>query len=286
MQNTPTMKIIIPTYNAGEGFALVLDTLLAQEGVSREDILIIDSSSDDGTDERVRERSIQLVTIPKEEFSHGSTRRKAAGLAGDVDYLVFMTQDALPCNEKSISCLVKFFEQDERIAAVYGRQVPYTQTNAFGRHARLFNYPDVSSVRSFADREQYGLKTAFFSNSFGAFRKKVLDQAGGFADISFCEDVYMAAKLLLDGWKIGYCAEAEVFHSHSYSVKEEYARYRMIGSFYKEYSWIVDQFGSAENCGFAYVLDEVKYLVGQGKWFLLPEMAVRMAAKYLGFRLG
>jgi len=70
-----------------------------------------------------------------------------------------------------------------------------------------------------------GFKAIFFSNSFGAYRRKALEEVGGFPkDVNFGEDTVVAGHLLLAGWKIAYAADAEVYHSHSYSICEEFQR--------------------------------------------------------------
>ena len=65
-----------------------------------------------------------------------------------------------------------------------------------------------------ADREALGIKTAFLSDSFAAYRCDALADVGGFPDVPACEDMYVGAKLLQAGYTIVYAAEAQVYHSH------------------------------------------------------------------------
>ena len=280
------VKVIIPTYNAGEKFKNVLFMLAKQKGLAKNDIMIIDSSSTDNTQDIVKSFGFQLIVISKAEFGHGKTRNYATKLAGDVDFLVFMTQDALLYDEESVANLIGYFEKDKSIAAVYGRQVPYEHTDIFGKHARLFNYPKQSSVKVLADKKRYGLKTAFFSDTFAAYKKEIFDRLGMFQEVNFGEDTCMAAKMLLAGYKIGYCAEAQVFHSHTFSIIDDFRRCSEIGKFHKQEHWLLDEFGKAEGEGLRFVKSQVKYLLSNGKWYLLPELVVRNGMKYLGYRLG
>ena len=280
------VKIIIPTYNAGDEFKKVLAMLIKQKNLTKEDIMIVDSSSSDNTQSIVKDMGIKLVMLPKAEFGHGKTRKYAAELAGDVDIVIFMTQDALAYDENTINAIVKYFNTDTKIAAVYGRQVPYEHTDIFGKHARLFNYPEQSSVKSMADKAKYGIKTTFFSDTFGAYRKAILEKLGSFPDVQFSEDACMAGKMLIAGYKIGYCAEAKVYHSHTFSVLEEYKRYKEIGRFYRQEKWLLDTFGRAEGEGLRFVKSQVEYLLDNGRWYLLPELVLRNGMKYLGYKLG
>lgn len=128
------VKIIIPTYNAGSKFQKVIDMLLKQKGICKQDILIVDSSSTDETQELVKQAGLELMIISKSEFGHGKTRKMAVEHVGCADIIVFMTQDALPYDENAISSICLFFNNDTKIAAVYGRQIPYPDTDIFGTH--------------------------------------------------------------------------------------------------------------------------------------------------------
>ncbi len=279
-----SVKIIIPTFNAGEKFKEVLNALLNQDGITKNDILIVDSSSNDGTSELVQALGINIIVIPKNEFGHGRTRKMAAQIASDVDIVIFMTQDALPYNRFAIRNIYEYFKKDDKITAVYGRQVPYQHTDIFDKHARLFNYSEKSYIRSVSDKEMYGIKTAFFSDTFGAYKRNILETLGSFPDVEFGEDTCMAAKFLLAGYKVGYCAEAKVYHSHTFTVVEEYRRYKEIGKFYKSENWLLETFGKAEGEGMRFVKSQIAYLLKNGKWYLLPELIVRNGIKYLGYK--
>lgn len=279
-----SFKLIIPTYNAGDRFKEVIDMLLKQSIVTKKDVLIVDSSSTDCTQQIVKEAGIDLLVIPKSEFGHGKTRKMATAIAGDVDIVIFMTQDALLYDEVGIENLCNYFNQDEKVSAVYGRQIPYPDTDIFGTHSRLFNYPEKSHVREFADRKKYGIKTAFFSDTFGAYKKSILVEMGGFPDVNFGEDTYMAGKMLMAGYKIGYCAEAKVYHSHSFTIREEYQRSKEIGRFHKEQGWLINTFGKAEGEGIRFVLSQLKYIIKNKKYTKIFEFFAAIISKYIAYK--
>lgn len=152
--------------------------------------------------------------------------------------------------------------------------------------ARLYNYPKKSFIRKFCDRNQYGIKTAFFSDTFGAYRKNILESMGNFPDVNFGEDTFMAAKMLMHGYYIGYCAEAKVYHSHSFTLYEEYKRSKEIGRFHKENSWILDKFGKAEGEGLKFVKDQINYLRSTGNTKKILVLILRNLIKYIGYKMG
>lgn len=276
-------NIIIPTYNAENQIGELIEALKSQ--TIRCDITVIDSSSADNTVKIAEDRGIKTVKIRKKEFDHGATR-STAGRLTDSEILIYLSQDAMPVNKYSIENLLRPFE-DKDIGAVFGRQVPHHDAKPFGAHSRLFNYPENSYIRSFADRHIYRIKTPFLSNSFAAYKKKALDEVGSFKrSLILGEDSYAGAKLLLSGYKIAYAADAVVFHSHNYTVFQEFQRYFDIGVFHKKEKWILEEFGKPEVEGIKYIKSEIVFLIKNRKYYLLPEFFTRNCLKYTGYKLG
>ena len=143
---------------------------------------------------------------------------------------------------------------DPKVGAVCGRQLPHLDAAPLAKHARYFNYPEGIQVKTMADVQRLGIKTAFMSNSFAAYRGAVLSGIGGFPEhVIFAEDMYVAAKMLILGWKVVYAGDAQCFHSHNYSIAEEFKRYFDIGVFHAREKWIGQRFGSAGGEGMRYL---------------------------------
>jgi rhamnosyltransferase len=276
-------SVIIPIKSTGKEVRDLLAKLNTQ--TVRSEIIIVDSS---GTDEAAGIAvtfGARVVTVKKGEFDHGGTRTMAAKEAkGDI--LIFLTQDVLPFDDRSIENLTRPFE-DEAVAAAYGRQVPYPDASPFAAHLRLFNYPETSCLRSITDKEKFKIKTPFLSNAFSAYRKKALLEVGGFKErLILAEDTYAGAKLLLAGYKIAYAADAAVYHSHNYTAFQEFKRYFDIGVFHETEGWILREFGRAEGEGMRYVRSGISFLMKEGKRHLIPEFIIRNCMKYAGYFLG
>jgi rhamnosyltransferase len=276
--------LIVPTLNAGKLWESWLKAF-EQQTRKPDYLLVIDSSSNDDTAAMARAHGFEVQVIPKSEFNHGGTRQFGVSLLAPADILVFLTQDALLANPDAIAKLVAAFE-DEQVGAVYGRQLPHRDAGPIGAHARLFNYPSESQLRSLGDRKRFGIKTVFISNSFSAYRRSALMQTGGFPfDTIMNEDTYVAGKMLMKGWKIRYCAEAQVFHSHDYGFMEEFKRYFDIGVFHTHAQWLQQTFGGASGEGLRFVVSEIRYLAKYAPW-LIPSAILRTALKWTGFKLG
>jgi rhamnosyltransferase len=164
------VSIVIPTYNASRYLDVQLRALRAQT-VKDLDILVIDSSSSDETLDIAKQYAIQTVTITKEEFDHGGTRTLAGKTRSVGDILVYLTQDALPCDDRAIETLIQPLLAEQICGAAFGRQIPYQDATPFAQHLRLFNYPPQSYIRTYADRAALGIRAAFCSNSFAAYRR-------------------------------------------------------------------------------------------------------------------
>jgi len=279
-----SVSVIIPTFNGGERFNEVMSAL-AKQSLVPDEIIVVDSSSDDDTLEIAGKFNATIKSIARTDFDHGGTRTLAGRIASG-DILVYMTQDAVPYDIKSLENLIVPFS-DPRVGASYGRQMPHPEATCFARHLRLFNYSDASSVRCWEDREKYGFKTAFISNSFAAYRRELLDDAGFFQDgLLFGEDTFTMAKLLRKGYCVAYAADAKVTHSHNYTVFQEFRRYFDIGVFHVDNRVLVESFGTPLGEGIRYVRSEFSQLIQDKEFIRLPESVLRNTAKFLAYNLG
>lgn len=169
------MKFIlfVPTYNAG----LLWEKWIAscqKQTLKPAKTIVIDSCSTDSTIKLAEKAGFFIHKISKSDFNHGATRNLVAQFADvNTEILVFMTQDALLSIPSSLEELLKPF-QDPKVAAVYGRQLPHKNANHLAVHSRLFNYPPQSRLKSKDDIAELGVKVAFISNSFAAYRKVFL----------------------------------------------------------------------------------------------------------------
>ena len=280
---TYRLAVVVPTLNAGGRWDEIAQRIAVQTDPAQ--VLVIDSGSEDRTNTVSHASGFSVKSIPKSEFNHGGTRQSAVELCSGAEIILFLTQDALLADDHAIARLISAFD-DPHVGAAYGRQLPRLQSGPIEAHARLFNYPDQSYVATLSDRNRLGIKAAFLSNSFAAYRRVALEAAGGFpAHVILGEDTYVAGKMLLAGWKIAYRSDAQVFHSHGYSYLEEFRRYFDIGVFHHRAGWMLTEFGKPEGEGGRFVRSEIRHLLGQAPW-LIPSALLRTILKYAGYRLG
>ena len=275
--------MIIPTLNACRTIGSLISSLLSQESPPFE-IIVIDSSSGDNTAGIAGDFGAKTIVIPQRSFNHGKTRNLAAKEASG-EVLVFMTQDALPADKKMLGALTGPLQLDD-IAAAFGRHIPAPDANPLDAFARYFNYPDEGSIKGIDDISRFGIKTFFFSNVCSAIKKESFMMAGMFAeDIRANEDMLIAAKLILTGFRIAYVPDARVIHSHNYSLLKQFRRYYNIGSSLKTHDWVLRHV-RAEGEGMRFVREQMRFAFREQKYFLVAYILLESAAKYAGYKSG
>lgn len=224
------ISVIIPTLNAEHEIETLL-IALDRQSIQPNEILVVDSASDDKTIELVQKhKGVRLLQIDRQDFNHGTTRDKALRESSG-DFVCFLTQDAVPVSDDYLKRLIAPMVDDSDIALVSGRQLPKADARRFEQLVRGFNYPDSPSVRSKCDLEKLGIKTFFASDACSAYRRIAYLECGGFDHVNTNEDMLMAAKFIASGMKVAYEPHAEVFHSHNLTPAQQFARNRAVGFF-------------------------------------------------------
>lgn len=227
---------------------------------------------------------IHITHILPEQFDHGGTRHQGA-MMSHAEFLIYMTQDALPVNEKLVENLMTAF-QDEKVGAVYARQLPAGDSNCIERFTRTFNYPPESRVKSEADLPEMGIKTYFCSNTCAAYRKSVYMSLGGFeSKIIFNEDMIMAGRIIQSGFKIAYAADAQVIHSHHDGCFRLFKRNFDLAVSQVEHPEIFEGIRS-ETEGLRLVKQTAVYLMKSRRPWEIPRLILQSGFKYAGYRAG
>lgn len=292
------VDIIIPTYKPDDTFCLLLQGLREQTFVVHR--LIILNTEETLWQEAIQKYPIadalgalsyeyQIVHVKREDFDHGGTR--ALGVTySDADVVMFMTQDAVPADAYLIENLVHSLDNKEDIegtlAVAYARQLPNENCRIVERYTRQFNYPDMGRKKSKADIGELGIKTFFCSDVCAAYRRDIFLKMGGFeSPVIFNEDMFFAAKAIMQGYCVEYAADAKVIHSHNYSIAQQFHRNFDLAVSQTMHPEIFEQV-SSESEGMKLVLNTMKYLCSIGKPYLIWNLFWQSAAKYAGYFLG
>lgn len=280
------LQVIVPTYNGGAVWRESAQALRRAVVVCRRAVAVqvVDSSSRDDSVDVARECGFGVQIIAAGQFDHGGTRN-AAALASRAPLVLFLTQDAIVQEPQALDALADAFE-DGRVAMAYGRQLPHFGANPIATHARLFNYPEQARLSGREQIPEIGIKVAFLSNSFAAYRMTVFRELGGFPVRTILgEDMYLAARAVLAGYQVAYVAAAQVRHSHDYTPVQEFRRYFDTGVFQHDEAWIGQAFGGAGGEGARFVKSELRYLWKTAPAWI-PRAWLHDALKITGYKLG
>lgn len=275
------VEIICPLYNAENYIDNLHDKLLKQKNVDFS-IRYLLTESTDKTESILKTRKLNYDKVQKKDFSHSLTRELAAR-SSKADIIVFISQDVEPFNENWLYYLVKDII-DNNVSATYSRQV--TKFNNLEKYTREKNYPKESKVVSKEDIGNLGLKTFFFSDASSAIKKEVFEQLNYYNNkkLPINEDMYIAHKLITNGYKIKYCSDSIVYHSHNFKLKELYNRYKLTGQFFKENSYL-DEYGTTDS-GMKLAMYVLKRVFQEGRILLLFRYPFDMGARFIGMKVG
>ena len=224
------ISLIIPTLNA-EKYIEKLFNIIDAQTVKPDEIIVIDSASDDKTVELCqKDEKVKVIEIRREDFDHGGTRNQAVE-ASSGDIVLMLSQDVTPIHEDYIEKLIHPLLIDEKCAACSGRQIAYEDASLREKLVRSFNYKPDSFSWNKSDMPRMGIKSFFVSDCCAAYKKSAIANVGMYKDPSIAnEDMILVSKLLDAGYVIAYAADAEVYHSHDYTLKKQYKRNFDIGA--------------------------------------------------------
>ena len=227
---------------------------------------------------------LRVYELTADQFDHGGTRAEAVGHS-DADIFIMMTQDAIPYDSRLIENLTEMLS-DDTIAAAYARQLPDKTSSPAECFTRAFNYPAQTVVKGREDLDRLGIKTFFCSNVCAAYKRDVYDKLGGFIEHTiFNEDMIYAHGLIMNGYKIGYAADAGVIHTHEYTPMQQLHRNFDLAVSQAEHPEVFAGI-SSESEGAKYVKGAFSYFRNLRKGYLIIPFILSCCFKYLGYLLG
>lgn len=273
------ISVVVPTLNAGGGFAHLCRQLAREASGSGVEVVIIDSGSSDGTPEAAAAAGFRLVRIAPEEFGHGRTRNLGVReTSGDV--VCFLTQDVLPVTPGWPLRFARALDRP-RVAGVFGRQIP-RDAATMEMFFVASNYP--------AEPRIYDRRAALprpgrvvFSNAFSAIRRDAWERHPFPEDLPVSEDQAWAEAVLAQEALIAYEPAAEALHAHRYSLRALYHRHYLLARALR-LRRLDAALGLREGLGV--LAREIRYFVHHGHVIRLPYLLVYELVRFLGLQAG
>lgn len=276
------IDIICPLYNAENYIEKLDNSIKKQKNVKINKIRYVLTRSKDNTEKILKKIDATYKLIEPQEFSHSLTREKEA-FESDADILVFITQDIIIEDEMWLYYLVKDIE-NEKCDAAFSRQL--CNNNSIEKYTRELNYPAESYYVTKEDIDRMQLRTFFFSDASSAIRRDVFVKLNGYDKkvLPINEDMYIAYKLIMNGYIIKYCSDSRVIHSHHFSLKQYYNRYKDTGRFFKENDYL-NKFKTNQTGGNMAIYILKKALQEKNLKVIISYLP-NMAARFLGMMIG
>jgi rhamnosyltransferase len=209
----PFATVIMRSFNEGWALRETLPALKAQEYKNWE-LIAIDSGSTDGSMELLRAaRPRHLIQLRPEEYNPSRVMNRAMDLS-ESRFGIFLNADATPQGPNWLRPLVEAL-RDPRTAAVFGRQIPR---------------PDCRAVfacdyeRCFGPERESAKWDHFFSMVSSGLRKDIWEQRGFLDKMQYSEDDEYTRWCRSREYRVTYCPEAVVMHSHNYTPPQAYKR--------------------------------------------------------------
>ena len=283
-----TIDIICPVYNA-ENYVEKQYIQIKQQTFykSIKNINYIITESKDKTLSTIEglqqeDEKIKYSVIKKQKFSHSLSREKVAKNS-TADILVFITQDVKIEKTDWLEKLATPITNGE-VEACYSRQL--CENNTIEKYTRECNYPPRSDIKTKNDIEKLGLNTFFFSDAASAIKTDIFKKLNGYdgKDFPTNEDMYIAYKLITNGYKIKYCADSEVVHSHKFTLKQQYKRYYDTGKFFKQNEYLNEY--KVNKSGGKLAVYVLKRALQEKNWKVLLNFVPNMMARFIGMKVG
>ena len=282
------IDIICPLYNAEKVINNQFEQIKKQTIYNDVNKIryVITKSKDNTLDivKRIASKNNNVVfkEIETNDFSHSLTRENEAK-ESDADIIVFITQDVIIEREDWLYNLTKGIKNGECDAS-YSRQI--SKSKGIEKYTREKNYPEESKIVTKENLPEMGLRTFFFSDASSAIKRETFKKLNYYdqKNLTINEDMYIAYKIIMNDYKIKYCADSVVYHSHNFKLKELYERYKLTGTFFKENNYL-DKYGttgSGANLA-KYVL---KRILQEREFKLFMRYPFDMAARLFGMKAG
>lgn len=237
-----SVSVVIPTYNAGEEFEILLRSLLSQEGISFMELIVVDSGSIDKTVDIAQSFGSTVIPITQEEFSHSYARNLGANHTSG-EYILFMTQDALPKSAKWLMEMYRPIVADSRIVAVSCGEEPRSDADLFGLacswgHARFMGVLDRDRILRLPKLQTMEtIRHNSNLNDVACLVKKSVFEEFKYR-FNYAEDLDLGIRLIKKGYCLALLGTVKVIHSHNrpeyYYLKRAYVERKALHNIFPE----------------------------------------------------
>lgn len=223
------VSVIIPNYNGEKYLRACIESLMGQDYLNFETI-IIDNASQDSKYEWLKE--YEDIIFKRLDKNYGFSRAVNEGIKmAQGEYVLLLNNDTV-VQEYFVGELVKAMEQDERIFGVSSKMIAYQDHSIMddaGDEYTLLGWTLKRGDGGSVDKYTKGCKV--FSACAGAalYRREVFDEIGYFDEqfFAYMEDVDISYRARIYGYYNIYCPKAKVYHIGSATSGSRYNDFKV-----------------------------------------------------------
>jgi GT2 family glycosyltransferase len=211
----PLVSIVIPNWNGIAHLPTCLDSLGRQTYEPLE-VIVADNASSDGSQELLQASYplAQLVQLPKNQ---GFTGACNAGMRAAMGAIIALLNNDTETHPAWVAEIVSAFERHPEAGLVASKMLLFDQRDTLHTAGDFYRVDGRPGNRGVWQKDgDYSTEEYVFSACGGssAYRRAMLDEVGPLDDDFFfsCEDVDLAWRAQLRGWRCVYAPQAVVYH--------------------------------------------------------------------------
>lgn len=198
------ITVVIRTKNEEEWIHRCLTAVMQQDMVPKE-VIIVDNGSTDRTLAIAKKFDVRIVSYPRKEAFFPGKSLNIGFEKAKTQFIVALSAHCIPMNNKWLERLVLAYDANPDVAAVYGRQVPFPDSDDLDKRDLWLTFGKESRIQK---------KDYFFHNANSlivqsAWKKFPFDEK-----LTNLEDRAWAKTIIEHGYPIAYEANAVVYHYH------------------------------------------------------------------------
>ena len=232
----PFVSVVVLNYNGKYHLKTCLDSLLRTD-YPRFEIILVDNGSTDGSVEFVQQNypMVKIVRLRKNLYAAGGYM--AGVLMAKGEYVAILNND-IEVDPGWLKALMKYMVKMPWVAAADPKYKYFYQRDLFENSAaagRWIDYFGNNCTRGVweVDRGQYD-RPVYIMGVLTLFRRDILLKLGGF-DLSYIfgyEDIDIAWRIYLAGYKALYVPEAVIYHKAGGTTRDKPGMRRPRPEFY------------------------------------------------------